>query len=183
MQKTIYISKDTQQMFNREISNAIKINCQKYKLNFNLIKAMIKVESNYNPFAIRIEPHLKKAKWYNGALKGLKEIVDWHYCSFGLMQVMYANTIIRVKDPFSLFDPKIGISEGCRILKWQLKRYKGNIEHAIAAYNQGNNRFYDINKNGIKDKNEKYKNQNYVDKVLKYYFKFQPMEGGEVDVE
>lgn len=176
--KTVYISIATQKMYNREITKAIDKHSVKYSIKRNLIKAIIQAESNFNIFANRIENHLKKVSWYQRALMGLKIITDWHYCSFGLMQVMYANCRAYgfVGDAFSLFNPDLAIKYGCIVLRSQLRRYKGNIEHAVAAYNQGNNRYYDINKNGIKDENEVYYNQFYVDKVMKYYFKFNKME-------
>lgn len=174
MKKTIYISKSTNEMLQEEIFKATR----KWELYYNipqsLLEAIIKVESAMNPFAIRIEPHLKKVNWYKRALYGIENIRDYHYCSFGLMQIMFATARaigFRGK-AFELMNPDTNIKYGAKFLKGLLKRYKGNlnsVEDAISAYNQGNNRFYDINKNGIKDKDEKYRNQDYVNKVMENY--------------
>lgn len=39
-----------------------------------------------------------------------------------------------------LYDPKINIRYAAKYLKYNLKRYKGNLHKAITAYNRGNAR-------------------------------------------
>ncbi|MBA3027494.1 MAG: lytic transglycosylase domain-containing protein [Desulfobacteraceae bacterium] len=80
-------------------------------LDFSLIKAMIKVESNFN----------KKAVSRKGAM--------------GLMQIMPENlNDLAINDPF---DPWQNIMGGSKYLRTLLDRFGGKIALALAAYNAG----------------------------------------------
>lgn len=59
-------------------------------------------------------------------------------------------------DSLALQQPQVNILVAAKYLKKQLKRYDGNIEHAIAAYNYGS----------VKIVKGEYINNNYVDNVL-----------------
>ena len=86
---------------------------KKYGVSFSLLKALIKIESDFNPRAI------SKA----GAL--------------GLMQIMPENIrTLNIKDPF---DPWENIMGGTRFLKQLIKRFDGKLPLALAAYNAGPN--------------------------------------------
>ncbi len=80
-------------------------------LSFYLIKAMVHVESCFNPYAIS-----KK-----GAL--------------GLMQIMPENLkLLNIDDPF---DPRENIMGGAIYLRKMMSRFHGKLELALAAYNAG----------------------------------------------
>ncbi len=89
------------------ISKAAK----KHGLSFPLLKALIKIESDFNPTAV------SKA--------GAK----------GLMQIMPDNLkALNINDPF---DPQENIMGGARYLKKLLRRFEGKLPLALAAYNAG----------------------------------------------
>lgn len=84
---------------------------QKFGVDFPLIKAVIKIESNFNPRAV--------------SSKGAK----------GLMQIMPQNfKKLYVSDPFN---PSQNIMAGTLHLKKLMQRYNGKLPIALAAYNAG----------------------------------------------
>jgi len=82
-----------------------------YDIPFSLIKAMIKVESDYNPEAV--------------SRAGAK----------GLMQLMPAN--IKAYGIINPFDPHENIMTGTQYLKSLFEKFNGNLSLALAAYNAG----------------------------------------------
>ena len=84
---------------------------RKYGVEVGLIKAVIKAESNFNPTAVS------------------------HAGARGLMQLMPATArSLGVNDSF---DPEQNVMAGTRFLSDLLKRYNGDIDSALAAYNWG----------------------------------------------
>jgi soluble lytic murein transglycosylase len=80
-------------------------------LSFPLVKAMIRVESNFDPTAVSRK----------GAL--------------GLMQIMPNNLeVLDISDPF---DPRQNIMGGSAYFKQMMERYEGKLPLALAAYNAG----------------------------------------------
>ena len=138
---------------------------KKYGIPSQLVKAICKVESDFNTFAIRYEDHYKwlyKAESYRGHTETEKKAQK---TSWGMMQVM--GSVARElgfdgRFLSELCQPDIGLEYGCKQLKRQYNRY-GNWQDAISAYNQGNNRKLD---------NGDYANQIYVDKVNKHWSKY-----------
>lgn len=83
----------------------------KYGVSFPLLKALIKVESNFNPKAV------SKA----GAI--------------GLMQIMPENfEVLKITNPFN---PRENILGGTLYLKKLMTRFEGKLLLALAAYNAG----------------------------------------------
>jgi len=83
----------------------------KYGISFNLLKALIKVESNFNPKAV------SKA----GAM--------------GLMQIMPENfEALKITNPFN---PRENILGGTLYLKQLMTRFEGKLPLVLAAYNAG----------------------------------------------
>lgn len=129
---------------NERIDSAISISSKKYGVDENLIRAIIKVESNFNPNTV------SKA--------GAK----------GLMQLMPENCKdLGISDPFNI---EQNIDGGTRHIKEYLDKYNGDVEMALMAYNGGPTR---MARRGVRSINDIYKmpkeTQNYVPKVMKYY--------------
>jgi len=97
----------------RKYDGLITEAAERHGVSFSLLKAMIKIESDFNPRAI------SRA----GAM--------------GLMQIMPENIKrLNIKDPF---DPRENIMGGTRYLKQMIDRFKGKLPLALAAYNAGPN--------------------------------------------
>lgn len=99
----------TQEKFDHLIWRA----AEKYGVNYALIKAIIKAESNFNPLAI--------------SKMGAK----------GLMQLMPGTAyIFQVKDSFH---PEKNIEGGVRYLRYLIDLFPNDLYAVLAAYNAGEN--------------------------------------------
>jgi soluble lytic murein transglycosylase len=84
---------------------------QRHRVDAALVKAVIRAESDFVPYA----------RSPKGAL--------------GLMQLMPATA--RLHNVWSVFEPKSNIEGGVRHLRLLLNQYNGNVRLALAAYNAG----------------------------------------------
>jgi len=92
--------------------------CNKYEVDFALIKAMIHVESGFNPHAV--------------SRKGAK----------GLMQLM-PDTANRM-NVSNVFNPRENIEGGTRYFKYLLSLFNNDLRLSLAAYNAGENLISEI---------------------------------------
>ena len=110
-----------------------------YRIPAALIRAVIKQESNFNAEAVS------------------------HKGAMGLMQLMPETAdLLGVNDPF---EPDENIFGGTQYLGDMIRRYDGNLNKALAAYNAGPKRVQDSIPNFRETRN-------FVDSVLHYYESF-----------
>lgn len=126
------------------IENAIGISSKKHGVDEKLVKAIIKVESNFDPKVV--------------SLVGDK----------GLMQLMPENCrYLGISNPFNI---EQNIDGGVRHIKEYLDRYHGDMEMALTAYNGGHAIMINSGAGSINDLYKMPKEtQNYVAKVMSYY--------------
>lgn len=117
---------------------------QKYGVDKNLVLAIIKQESNFNPNAVS-----------SAGAKGLMQLMDFNSEAYGLTNP---------------YDIDQNIEAGVKHIKSYLDMYNGNLEMALMAYNGGPGT---MERRGVNSASDLYKmpqeTQNYVPNVLAYY--------------
>jgi len=125
-----------------QYDDMIKKASEKYGVNYALVKAVIKAESNFNHQAV--------------SPAGAQ----------GLMQLMPKTAAsLKVDDSFH---PGKNIDGGVRYLKYLLTLFKGNTTLALAAYNAGEGAVA-RHKNTVPPYKE---TQDYVQRVFKYFHQY-----------
>jgi soluble lytic murein transglycosylase-like protein len=101
----------TGDLYRDQIHSLIEHAATRHELDPDLIRAIVQVESNYNPFAV--------------SPKGAR----------GLMQLIPATARrFGVRDPF---DPRSNLDGGARYLKYLMGLFGGDLQLSLAAYNAG----------------------------------------------
>ncbi len=118
-------------------SSIINAKCEKYDVDPNLVRSIIKTESDFNPSAV--------------SQKGAR----------GLMQLMPSTASdMGVR---KIFDPAQNIDGGVKYLHYLLNCFNGDVELSVAAYNCGQGR---VIRNGMSVPAIP-ETENYVRKVMR----------------
>ncbi len=136
----IYSSENTSADMDKIYASVDKY-ASKYGVDRNLILAIIKQESNFNPNAVS-----------SAGAKGLMQLMDFNSEAYG------------VKNPFDIDE---NIDAGVKHIKSYLDKYNGNVEMALMAYNAGPGT---VARRGVNSPSDLYKmpeeTQNYVPKIM-----------------
>lgn len=126
------------------IDTLVEHYAKKHALDPNLVKAVMKAESNFDPDCI--------------SSAGAR----------GLMQVMPATA--AEMEIYDLFDPSQNIAAGSRYLSQMYKRFSGNLDLTLAAYNAGPTTVDEYG--GVPPYAE---TQKYLERVKKYFNQYRNM--------
>lgn len=122
------------------IENAVTAASKKYGVSSDLIRAIIKTESNYNSNAVS-----------SAGAKGLMQLMPYNLASYG------------VSDPFNIEE---NIHAGTKHIKSYLENYGYDVNMALAAYNYGPG---NMASRGISSSSDFYKlpteTKNYLEKI------------------
>ena len=107
-------------MANNEYDALIAAAAERYNVPFSWVKAVAGAESNFDPWAMRLEPKINDA-------------------SRGLMQVLMrtARALGYQGDEQGLFDPATNIDLGAKLLGELISRCGANFRRVYSGYNSG----------------------------------------------
>lgn len=136
---------------------------ENFRLDANLIRAIIKIESNFNTWANRFEPGCTYAvnisDYSHKLLISYETEENNQHSSWGLMQILgcVSRELDFTDNLTMLCQPDIGIFYGCKQLRRIADRKDCPFEtDIISSYNQGS---------PLRTPGGLYRNQGYVDKV------------------
>lgn len=146
------------------MESILETECEKQALDFKVMKAIVQVESSWNPWVTRYERgffHLMGTTKYaarnqiNAETETVLQQMSW-----GLGQVMGGTArFLGYEGPLTgLVDPQMNLHLTCLYFAKNCKRRYDKLEEQIAAYNAGS---------VIYNQKGQLHNQKYVDKVLK----------------
>lgn len=146
-----------------ELAPLIQAAAERHGLPVALVRAIVRVESDGNPWAARYEPGFYDRYVAPKPIRGkfpcsAQTESRLQATSFGLMQIMGATAReVGFSGVFltELCDPATGLDWACRYLARLIHKY-GSEERAVAAYNAGSPR---------KTPENRWVNQPYVDKI------------------
>lgn len=130
---------------NSSYDDLIQAASAKYGVPAQLIKAVIRTESNFNANAVS-----------SAGAKGLMQLMDGTARGLGVS---------------NSFDPEQNIDGGTKYLSMLLKKYKGHVDVALAAYNAGPGRIDSLGIATSEELRQKYSSlpsetQRYIGKVV-----------------
>lgn len=142
----------------KAVRHLIRDAAQNSGVDYELLKAVISTESNFNPRAVSPV----------GAV--------------GLMQLMPATAErfgVKARGRRSieerLTDPRTNLNAGARYLSWLLNRFDGEVKLALAAYNAGEGA---VDRAGRRVPNYR-ETQDYVRKVMRLHQDLRPLRGDQ----
>lgn len=151
-------------LYKKDYSEYVSKYAEEYGVEENLIYAIIKAESNFNPNAVSTQ----KAK-------GLMQLID------STAKEVASKNEIELTDE-SIFDPETNINLGTKYIAILLEKYEC-IEVALAAYNAGSGNVDKwiangtIKADGSDIENIPYKETNtYVRKIMRDYKIYEQLE-------
>ena len=155
----------TKILYKKEYSEYVSKYAKQYGVEENLIYALIKAESNFNPNAVSHQN-----------AKGLMQLMD------STAQEIASKSQIDLTEE-NILDPDININLGTQYIATLLDKYEC-IEVALAAYNAGSGNVDKWIKNGVIKadgsdiENIPYKETNtYVRKIMRDYKIYMELEG------
>ena len=131
------------QYTSEQIAEIVRDCAARYGLDPDLVLAVVRVESNFRPYAVS-----------RAGARGLMQLMPGTAAEMGLTEA-------------TVFDPAHNIAAGTQYLAKMLDLFDGNLPHALAAYNAGpgNVKKY----GGVPPFNE---TRNYVRNVQRFYRRF-----------
>jgi len=143
-------------------------NAKKTGITPYLIKAIIYCESYMVYNTNRYESHLRTAEWYTNLIPDEYKSNKLSYTSVGLMQILpgIAWLVGYKGPPEGLYDPKVNIYFGVKHLLNIIRGYRYQAR-VVSVWNGGHL---------SRKKDGTYKNQKYVDNVVRKYKKYK-LEG------